>query len=83
MCSLACRVTARTAWPDGDKENEQRPPAFVPANVGLFQRWRLDMAATWGNLEKLLADTAPDVASMVEFVGLLGKDGIKTSISSF
>ena len=33
------------------------------------------MAATWGNLEKLLADTAPDVASMVEFtVGLLGKD---------
>ena len=57
------------------KKTDSAPPAFVPANVELFQRWRLDMAATWGNLEKLLTDTAPDVASMVEFtVGLLGKD---------
>ena len=57
------------------KKTNSAPPAFVPANVELFQRWRLDMAATWGNLEKLLTDTAPDVASMVEFtVGLLGKD---------
>ena len=57
------------------KKNDSAPPAFVPAGAELFQRWRLDMAATWGNLEKLLIDTAPDVANMVEFtVGLLGKD---------
>ena len=57
------------------KKNDSAPPPFVPANAEMFQRWRLDMAATWGNLEKLLVNTAPDVANMVEFtVGLLGKD---------
>ena len=51
------------------------PPSFVPANVRLFQRSRINMATTWNNLEKLLNDTAPDIGNMVEFtVNLLGKD---------
>ncbi|MDP6795069.1 MAG: hypothetical protein QF721_04405 [Verrucomicrobiota bacterium] len=51
------------------------PPAFVPAGVGAFTRWRVDMGAAWNNLEKLLMELSPDVANMVEFtVGLLGKD---------
>ena len=51
------------------------PPAFVPASVGAFTRWRVDMGAAWNNLEKLLLEMSPDVANMVEFtVGLLGKD---------
>ena len=57
------------------KKIDSAPPASVPANAELFQRWRLDMAATWENFETLLTDTAPDVANMIEFtVGLLGKD---------
>lgn len=51
------------------------PPAFVPASVGAFTRWRVNMGAAWNNLEKLLLEMSPDVANMVEFtVGLLGKD---------
>ncbi len=51
------------------------PPPFVPASVGAFTRWRVDMGAAWKNLEKLLLEMSPDVANMVEFtVGLLGKD---------
>jgi len=51
------------------------PPPFVPAGVGAFTRWRVDMGAAWNNLEKLLMELSPDVANMVEFtVGLLGKD---------
>ena len=51
------------------------PPPFVPASVGAFTRWRVDMGAAWKNLEKLLLELSPDVANMVEFtVGLLGKD---------
>ena len=57
------------------KRADTSPPPFVPANVGAFSRWRLDMDAAWKNLEKLLLELSPDVANMVEFtVGLLGKD---------
>ena len=57
------------------KRADASPPPFVPANVGAFSRWRVDMGAAWTNLEKLLLELSPDVANMVEFtVGLLGKD---------
>ena len=57
------------------KQADASPPPFVPANVGGFLRWRLNMDAAWKNLEKLLLELSPDVANMVEFtVGLLGKD---------
>ena len=57
------------------KRADASPPPFVPANVGGFLRWRLNMDAAWKNLEKLLLELSPDVANMVEFtVGLLGKD---------
>ena len=57
------------------KRADASPPPFVPANVGGFLRWRLDMDAAWKNLDKLLLELSPDVANMVEFtVGLLGKD---------
>jgi len=57
------------------KRADTSPPPFVPANVGAFSRWRLDMDAAWKNLEKLMLELSPDVANMVEFtVGLLGKD---------
>ncbi|MDP6082012.1 MAG: hypothetical protein QF749_03345 [Verrucomicrobiota bacterium] len=57
------------------KRADASPPPFVPANVGAFTRWRVDMGAAWKNLEKLLLELSPDVANMVEFtVGLLGKD---------
>ena len=57
------------------KRADASPPPFVPANVGAFTRWRVDMGAAWKNLEALLLELSPDVANMVEFtVGLLGKD---------
>ena len=57
------------------KSIDSSPNEFVPAGTQLFQRWRIDIPTTWGNLEKLLNDTAPDIGSMVEFtVNLLGKD---------
>ncbi|MDP6892889.1 MAG: hypothetical protein QF731_06880 [Verrucomicrobiota bacterium] len=57
------------------KRIDSAPNEFVSADAQLFQRWRIDIAATWSNLEKLLNDTAPDIGSMVEFtVNLLGKD---------
>lgn len=57
------------------KKMDSAPPASVPANAELFQRWRLDMAASWENFETFLTDTAADVANMIEFTaGLLGKD---------
>ena len=57
------------------KRADASPPSFVPANVGAFTRWRVDMGAAWKKLEALLLELSPDVANMVEFtVGLLGKD---------
>lgn len=57
------------------KRIDSAPTEFVPTNTQSFQRWRIDIAATWRNLEKLLNDMAPDIGSMVEFtVNLLGKD---------
>ena len=57
------------------KRVDASPPPFVPADVGSFMRWRVDMNAGWKNLEKLLLEMSPDVANMIEFtVGLLGKD---------
>jgi len=57
------------------KRIDSSPTEFVPATAQLFQRWRIDIAATWSNFEKLLNDMAPDIGSIVEFtVNLLGKD---------
>ena len=57
------------------KRIDSAPTEFVPTNTQSFQRWRIDIAATWRNLEKLLNDMAPDIGSMVDFtVNLLGKD---------
>ena len=57
------------------KRIDSAPAEFVPATAQFFQRWRIDIAATWSNLENLLNDMAPDIGSMVEFtVNLLGKD---------
>jgi hypothetical protein len=47
---------------------EASPPAFVPADVVHFLRWRLDGAKTWATLEKILNELSPQALSAVNLI---------------
>lgn len=47
---------------------EPRPPAFVPADVVKFQRWRLDGAKTWEALKKTINDISPQWMNGINFL---------------
>jgi hypothetical protein len=51
------------------------PPAFVPADVVKFQRWRLNGQQTWATLESLLQTLSPQLGGFMQMtLGALGKD---------
>jgi hypothetical protein len=47
---------------------DANPPAFVPADVTKFWRWRLDIPNSWKRLETALNDVNPQVANVINFV---------------
>jgi hypothetical protein len=50
---------------------EATPPAFVPAGMVKFWRWRLDGQNGWDALEKMLADISPaSIASLNAVIGM-------------
>ncbi len=42
---------------------EAAPPAFVPANVVKFTRWRIDGQIAWDTLQKMFEDASPEALS--------------------
>ncbi len=51
------------------------PPAFVPADVSKFSRWRLDGQKMWANLEGVLTDISPQMGGLLQMtLGAAGKD---------
>lgn len=54
---------------------EAAPPAFVPADVVKFSRWRQDGQKTWSAIETILNEFSPAMAGVVKFVmEAAGKD---------
>jgi hypothetical protein len=50
---------------------DANPPAFVPADVVKFWRWRVDGPQTWATLQKMLGDISPTVlASLNSFLDI-------------
>lgn len=47
---------------------EANVPAFIPADVVKFQRWRIDGQKTWGALEKMLAQASPQTLNSLNFI---------------
>lgn len=43
-------------------------PAFVPANVMKFHRWRLDGQKAWAELQKIASDLSPQLVSGLNFL---------------
>jgi hypothetical protein len=44
-----------------------QPPAFVPADVVKFQRWRLDGQKVWDDLRKIVGDISPQGLGGLDF----------------
>ena len=54
---------------------EAAPPAFVPADVVKFSRWRQDGQKAWSAIETILNEFSPAMAGVVKFVmEAAGKD---------
>jgi hypothetical protein len=51
----------------GEPKNAN-PPAFVPADVVKFQRWRIDGQKTWAALEKMVNDISPQWMNGINFL---------------
>jgi len=47
---------------------DANPPAFVPADVVKFTRWRLDLQKAWATLESSLTEAVPQAAGFVKLV---------------
>jgi len=47
---------------------ESRPPAFVPADVVKFDRWRIDGQKTWEGLQKIVNDISPQWLNGINFL---------------
>ena len=51
------------------------PPAFVPADVAKFQRWRLNGQQVWNTLESTLQSISPQMGGFLQMtLASLGKD---------
>jgi hypothetical protein len=54
---------------------DSNPPAFVPADVTKFWRWRIDIPHSWAQLESMLNEVNPQYSSVINFVlQTAGKD---------
>ncbi|HMP81445.1 MAG TPA: hypothetical protein PKA41_01910 [Verrucomicrobiota bacterium] len=58
---------------DSEKKDSS-PPAFVPADVVKFQRWRLDNQKALATIEKMLAEISPQAANVVNFLISTGNE---------
>jgi hypothetical protein len=47
---------------------EANPPAFVPADVTKFTRWRLNLPKAWTGLETLLTDVSPAIGGAFKLI---------------
>jgi hypothetical protein len=47
---------------------DSRPPAFVPADVVKFQRWRIDGQKAWETAQKSIADISPQWLNGINFL---------------
>ena len=47
---------------------DPHPPAFVPADVLKFQRWRIDGQRTWETLQKTITDISPQWLNGINFL---------------
>jgi hypothetical protein len=57
------------------KPQDANPPAFVPATVEKFNRWRLDGQKTWTAVEAMLLDISPQMGGFLQLMfNNLGKD---------
>ena len=52
----------------GTEAKESGPPAFVPADVMKFQRWRIDGQKAWATLEKVAGDISPQALNSLNFL---------------
>jgi hypothetical protein len=51
------------------------PPAFVPADVSKFNRWRLDGQKLWASIEAMIQDVSPQISGMLQMgLAAIGKD---------
>jgi len=54
---------------------DSAPPAFVPADVTKFMRWRLDGQKLWATLENTITSLSPQMGGLVQMtLGAAGKD---------
>jgi hypothetical protein len=49
-------------------QKDANPPAFVPADVVKFSRWRIDGRKSWAALEEMLGDISPSALSSLNSV---------------
>ncbi|MEO6036286.1 MAG: hypothetical protein ABIQ35_13600 [Verrucomicrobiota bacterium] len=47
---------------------EANPPAFVPADVTKFMRWRLNLPKAWTGLEQMLTDISPAIGGAFNLI---------------
>ena len=52
----------------GGLPKETAAPAFVPADVVQFRRWRVDGQQAWASLEKMLSEVSPQAANVINFI---------------
>jgi hypothetical protein len=50
------------------ESKDASPPAFVPADVTKFQRWRIDGQKVWAALETILKELSPQSANGINFL---------------
>jgi hypothetical protein len=62
---------------------DSTPPAFVPADVMKFQRWRIDGQKAWATLEKMLGDISPSWISTLNYIIDTANAGAKQSDPGF
>lgn len=54
---------------------DANPPSFVPASVGKFWRWRINLPQSWSQIETILNDSNPQYANLINFIlQTAGKD---------
>jgi hypothetical protein len=66
--------------PDGKDSN---PPAFVPADVVKFQRWRLDGQKAVATLEKMAGEISPSALRVWNYLIKTGNDAAGESEAGF
>ena len=62
---------------------DSSPPAFVPANVAKFQRWRIDGQKAWATLQSVMNDINPQLLGGLNFLLETANSGAKEKDPGF